>query len=117
MTTLTFPSNRATIRVGEIVHTDAACTQKATILTPDGVPIPNSHLVAVDGLRPYFTCATNTVLYVRTASGNVETLYPTDDPSTAAAVAVTGSKGSNAALTSLIAALIAVGVPITDSTT
>ena len=117
MTTLTFPSNRATRRAGEIIYTDAACTQKATILTPAGVPIPNSHIVAVEGLRPFFTCATNTVLYVKTDGGNVETLYPTDDPSTATAVAVTGSKGSNAALTSLIAALIAVGVPITDSTT
>lgn len=111
----TFPHERVAplATTGETIYADPACTQRATITTLAGVPIPNSKIdTGRDGLRAQFICALP-VVYVRN-SGAVTPLYP--DIASSTSVAVTGSKGGNAALTSLIAALIAAGVPITDST-
>lgn len=111
-----FPSvrNAPVATTGETIFADAACTQKASITTVAGIPIPNSKIdTGRDGLRPQFV-STLPVVYVRNA-GFVTALYP--DIASTAAVVVTGAKGGNAALTSLIAALVAVGIPITDSTT
>ena len=44
------------------------------------------------------------------------TVWHSSVNSTASKQTVTGAKGGNAALTSLIAALVAAGVPITDNT-
>lgn len=118
MARLTFPNDTSALRftTSAVLYADPACTALADVQYIGGAPIPGSKIDAdATGSLPLFLGPSGaTVVYTRTPSGQVETLYP--NVSGAASVNVTGSKGANAALTSLIAALVAQGL-ITDSTT
>lgn len=100
---------------GVVIFADKLLKTAAPInSTVNGAPLPGSKIDKWDnGDWPAFT-STLTPLYYKAGNGTVSTLYPVLGSTT---VNVTGSKGANAALTSLIAALIAAGVPINDQTT
>jgi hypothetical protein len=114
---LTFPATRTPPpNLSSVaVYTDSAGHSLATITTVAGAPVPGSRInVGLDGLMPEFLGPAGvTVLYGKTAAGVVFVLHPqlAVNPAT-----VTGSKGSNAALTSLMAALNAAGI-VVDATT
>lgn len=114
MTMNVFPLNAEPSQFGPsfIVYSDPNCTQRAAVYNMKGQPLPGSQVTSTGRQYQQFQC-TATVLYTRDLSGYVETIYP--HPFASSPV-VTGSKGSNAALTSLIAALAAQGL-ITDQTT
>lgn len=98
-----------------VIYADPACKVLADIQQPAGRPIPGSKIdVDQTGNLPQFLGPdTAQVVYTRTLAGQVVPLYPVVNGSVA--VNVSGAKGSNAALGSLIAALVAQGL-ITDST-
>jgi hypothetical protein len=108
-----FPLNPDSAALGQAftVYTDPRCTVKAPVFDTSGRPIPASQITVTGKQIPQFQ-STATVLYARDTAGIVETLYPHPF---ASSPAVTGAKGGNAALTSLIAALAAQGI-ITDQT-
>jgi hypothetical protein len=112
-----FPSERSwpSRTSSVVVFTDPACRVPASISAPGGGPLPGSKVdIGPDGRIPLFQGPPGaTALYCRDANGIVVALYP--HPS-ASATAVTGSKGGNSALASLIAALAAEGL-IIDQTT
>jgi hypothetical protein len=114
---LLFPSSRTPPprTTGLTLYTDAACRAAAALLTQGGAPIPGSKVdVGADGLLPLFQGPDGyTVLYARTPTGAVTLLHPAP---TAALPVVSGSKGSNAALGSLLAALAGEGVVLDQST-
>jgi hypothetical protein len=115
--TFTFPSDRSIGHDAEfgIVYTDPACTNMALITDLNGSPLPGSQIVVSnDGFWPLFKCAISPVYLPVGGTGDIITLYPSD--SDVPAQIVTGSKGGNVALASLITALIAAGVPIVDQT-
>jgi len=96
-----------------VLYVDPACTVPATVTALNGAPIPDSVVVAGrDGAS--FQSASSP-LYTPAADGTATVLNPALNFATPSAV--TGAKGANAALGSLITALIAVGIPITDQTT
>jgi len=79
-----------------------------------GAPLPGSKLDKdASGEWPQFTSLIAPV-YVRGGNGTVVSISP--QLSFAAPLTVTGAKGGNAALASLITQLIAAGIPIVDST-
>lgn len=109
-----FPSNANVPPLGPsfIVFSDPACRTKAAVFDLFGHPLPGSQVQAPGGVVTQFQ-ASATVLYARDTAGQVEALYP--HPA-ATQPTVTGSKGANAALTSLVQALAALGL-IVDQTT
>jgi hypothetical protein len=112
-----FPSVRAPVGgLHETIYTDPKCQQsKAAITDLNGIPIPQSRVMRdPSGLMSQFIYA-GTVCYSRGENGNIRALYP--DIGSQLPITVTGSKGANAALTSLIAALVSLGIPIVDGTT
>ena len=117
----TFPGDRFTdARAQSVtVYSDAKCSQLAPITTLAGAPIARSILViGPDGLWPYFAANLPTV-YVRDARGFIIRWYPASPAvqgATQPPTAVTGSRSTGAAMTSLIAALALQGMNITDGT-
>lgn len=109
-----FPSNPNVPALGQsfTVYADPACQVKASLFDLNGHPLPGSQATVVGGLIQPFQ-STLTVLYARDMAGQIEALYP---HAAATKPTVTGSKGANAALTSLVQALAAVGL-IVDQTT
>lgn len=109
-----FPSNSNVPPLGPsfIAFSDPTCRSKAAVFDLFGHPLPGSQVSAPGGVISQFLSAA-TVLYARDTAGQVETLYP---HVAATQPIVTGSKGANAALTSLVQALAAVGL-IVDQTT
>lgn len=114
---LTFPATRTppARTSGITVFTDQACTRVASITSLTGVPYPNGRIdVGSDDLLPEFIGpAGATVLYAKTAGGVPFVMHPA--PITTVPT-VTGAKGGNAALTSLMTALAASGI-VVDATT
>jgi hypothetical protein len=99
---------------GITLCSDKLLRSPAPVFNTTGAPLPGSKLDRWDnGDWPQFT-STITPLYYRAGNGTVSTLTPVIGSSV---VAVTGAKGGNAALASLIAALVQAGVPINDQTT
>jgi hypothetical protein len=117
MARLLFPALRTPPprTTGVTLYTDAACRALADLLTPAGTPMPGGKVdVGADGLLPLFQGPNGAaVLYARTPTGAVTTLHPTP---TAPPAVVTGSKGSNAALGSLIGVLAGEGLVVDQST-
>jgi hypothetical protein len=97
------------------VFTDPACRVLAQVVTQAGAALPGSKVnIGPDERIPLFQGPPGaTVLYCRDANGNILALYP---HAPASATAVTGSKGGNAALASLISALAAEGLVIDQTT-
>ena len=112
----TFPDNRTVpVNVLELmIFTDPGCTEPALIIdVVSGDPLPGSQVtVRADGVIPLFTCAAPTVF--TTYNGITQQLYP--NIAAGAPLTVTGSKSSGAAFTSLVAQLVAAGIPIVDAT-
>lgn len=117
MARLLFPSVRTApaTATAVTVYTDAACSLPANILDATNRVIPGGKVdIAPDGRLPLFYGPDGvSVLYARAPYGVVTTLHP---ETIGAAPTVTGAKGGNAALTSLLGALSAAGV-VTDATT
>jgi hypothetical protein len=117
----TFPADQATdVRAqSTIVYSDAGCTQLAPITTLAGAPILGSEIAVTDnGLWPYFLCVA-VIVYIRDTSGSVITWFPVSfgtEGTAQPATVITGSRSTGAAMTSLIAALIAGGANISDGT-
>lgn len=113
----TFPNDRVSAghQQSAALFTNMTLTARATIADAlTGRTIPGAQLdLGPDGLWPLFT-SPSTVLYYRNANGQTVSMVPA--VGAASPVTVTGAKGSNAALGSLVAALIAVGIPIVDGT-
>lgn len=111
----TFPQDRyAGRQQSTVVYLEPACKNVAPITDTFGRVIPNGQISASNSSWPLFLSAAS-VLYYRDASNNVVTMLPAVTASVAQIV--TGSKATGAAVTSLIAALKALGIPLTDSTT
>ena len=93
---------------GQPVFLDPACRNRATVLSPTGAPLPGNEVTVTGETVPLFQAAA-AVVYMRDATGQAVALYPhpTANPPT-----VTGSKGSNAALTSLMQALAGLGLVV-----
>lgn len=112
----TFPAVPTALGIaggGVPVFTDTKCTSRAQLFDSAGLPLRGNALeLPSTGRIPLFQ-ANASVLYVRDCTGAVITLDPSAQRT---AVAVTGAKGGNAALTSLIAALSQAGI-IVDQTT
>lgn len=110
-----FPSVRNQIGVtgGNVkVYVDSAFSQRASLFDINGVPIANNTLnIPNSGTLPEFQ-ATQSILYLRLNDNTPLALLPSSQRT---ASTVTGAKGGNAALTSLIAALVAQGL-IVDQT-
>ena len=100
---------------GVVIFSDKACRIPAAVNNATtGAPLPGSKLDKDPaGEWPQFT-STAAPVYVRGGNGTVVTISP--QLSFGNPLTVTGSKGGNAALASLITQLIAAGVPIVDST-
>ena len=113
MTAFTYSLPGSTDGLTAVLYVDPACTVPAAVTQLNGAPIPDSVVVA--GRDGASFQSVSSPLYTPAPDGAVAVLSPALN--FAAPSAVTGAKGSNAALASLIAALIAVGVPITDQTT
>jgi len=96
------------------VYVDQTCRTPANILTQNGAPVPGSKLdLGTDGQLPLFQGPdTITVLWAKAGYGTPFSLHPA---ATVSLPIVTGAKGGNAALTSLLAALAVEGV-IVDQT-
>lgn len=115
MTLLSYSKPRLDNDPGSLtVYADAACTVPLQITVngsaaPDGLLQPNP-----DGSWPVFQTSASPVYVL--SSDNTPTML-TPELSYSAPGAVTGAKAGNAALASLIGALIAIGVPLTDQTT
>ena len=110
----TFPAESGPYGVsGSVpVYTDPACRNQAPIFDGNGAQLRNNAPILVTGrIAPFQSTAS--VLYIRYGVGNVITLYPAIVNKTPPTV--TGSKGGNAALASLVGALAAAGV-IVDTT-
>jgi hypothetical protein len=116
MARLLFPSVRTAPghATAVTVYNDAACTTPANILDVTNRVIPGAKVdVSPDGRLPLFYGPDAvSVLYARAPYGVVTTLHP---ETVGAAPTISGAKGGNAALTSLIGALSAAGV-VTDAT-
>ena len=111
----TFPSDRLGVgMIGPIpVFVDARLTVRATLFDEHGNPLPHNQLTIPDsGMLPNFS-ANATVLYVRADDGTVRELFSNVARTM---IPVNGSKGGNAALTSLMAALAQLGI-VVDQTT
>jgi hypothetical protein len=117
----TFPANQAAdVRAQfAIVYTDPGCTELAPITTLAGTPIPGSEIVVGDNaLWPLFLCPAPSV-YIHDTAGSVIQWYPValgTGGTTQPATVISGSRSTGAAMTSLIAALIAGGANISDGT-
>ena len=110
-----FPLDDASIGIdGAIpIFVDSGCTIRATLYDTNGAVLRgNSLFVGSSDRLPTFQ-ANATVVYTRDAGGRVVTIYP--HPAKNSPI-ITGSKGANAALTSLITALANEGL-IVDQTT
>lgn len=111
----TFPSNQNANGAESLtVCSDPACTILAPIMTAGSSQlIPGSVIAATpNGLIPFFSSSAYT-LYALDATGRVITLSPVIGGTP---VTVTGSRSSGAAVSNLIAALVAQGLPFTDGT-
>lgn len=111
----TFPSNANAGGAESLtVCLDPGCTIPAPIVNPvNGAPIPGSILIATpDGLWPQYACAAP-ILYALDNTGRIITINPIIG---GPAITVTGSRSTGAAVTSLIAALVAQGLNIVDGT-
>lgn len=117
MTTYTYtPGYRVAGVTSVLVFTDTLLSIPATISDATGLGYPTNQLPLLDdGEIPAFQCTSAPVYFGDPESGQPVTLSPTETYS--APVPITGSKGANAALASLIAGLIQCGVPIVDQTT
>jgi hypothetical protein len=99
---------------GLVVYLDKTLRIPAPV-SVNGVPASGSKIDRDNnGDFPTFT-STIAPLYVRAPNGGSVALQP--QLNFASPLNVTGAKGGNVALGNLITALIAAGVPITDSTT
>jgi len=98
---------------GATMYADPACSVKAVLTDLNGRTLSGSVATIQDGSFAQFQ-ATQAVLYFRAASGVIYPVYP--EAHAGVLPVVTGSKGANAALTSLLAALASAGI-ITDSST
>ena len=110
-----FPSDSSGANFGSHVqvYADSNCRVLASVSDPSsGKPLPQAQVAVINGRIQPFSCS-QAVVYVRDNSGNIQALYPS---SIQTKPTVTGSKGGNAALTSLISTLAGLGI-ITDSTT
>lgn len=111
-----FPESRQPIGIvggGVQLFIDAGLTQRASLFDVNGKPLPGNALnIPYSGVLPVFQ-STASLLYLRAPSGEIMELYPSAQKT---APVVTGSKGANAALTSLMAALSSLGL-VVDSTT
>lgn len=111
----TFPQDRqAGKQSSAVLYLESGCKNLAPITDVNGKAIPKSTIAASGGLWPFYVSPA-TALYYRDAANVVVTVLPSIGSSTAQIV--TGSKTTGAAVTSLIAALNALGIPLTDSTT
>jgi hypothetical protein len=114
----TFPADRTAGHGVEfaIVCSDPLAAVPVPVFDLFGNTIPASQIAPnQDGLWPLFTCAVQPV-YVQVPTGEVLQMSATDNRNEAALV-VTGSRGGNTALASLISALVAANFPISDQTT
>jgi hypothetical protein len=109
-----FPLNTDGTAFGEYIQpcVDPAATIPAAVFDMNGAPIPNGTVVIASQTIPLFQSAAS-ILYVTNTGGYISPIYPAPD---ATHPTITGSKGGNAALTSLISALAAQGL-IVDTTT
>lgn len=109
-----FPSNPSVPALGQsfVAYVDPACRVKASLFDLNGHPLPGAQATVVGGVIQPFQAAPS-VLYARDTAGQIEALYA---HAAATKPTVTGAKGANAALTSLVQALAALGL-IVDQTT
>ena len=112
----TFPANQAADQQSWVVYLDPAATQLAPVFDAvSGVPLAGSVIVASqEHLWPLFTCPGALVLYAYDATGRIVAVQAI--VGAGPSITVTGSKSSGAAMTSLLAALVALGVSVTDGT-
>jgi len=119
----TFPSNNGPYKLAgaQKVFVDTKFQTRANVLDTNGNPLPGNQVnVPPSGIVPNFQItATVTagvtspgVVYLQGDDGNPIPLYPNAHTTTPT---VTGSKGANAALTSLMSALAQLGI-VVDST-
>lgn len=108
-----FPENRNSIGItgGVKLFLDFNLTQRASLFDLNGKPLPGNVLNITGATMPEFQSSAS-VLYVANAAGETIAIAPHAQRT---AVVVTGSKGANAALTSLMAALVQLGL-VVDTT-
>lgn len=100
---------------GVVLFQDAILSRLAPVNDAvTGVPLPASKLNRQINAEWPSVTSTVPALFYRAGNGVVSQLLPVLGTSP---VTVAGAKGGNAALTSLIAALIAAGIPLKDTTT
>jgi hypothetical protein len=112
-----FPADRsAGKQQSATIYLDAGLTRRAPITDANGNTIASAQIAADDDhLWPIFQSAASVVYYRNANTGKVETMRSAGIAA-GTTISITGSRGGNAALASLIAGLIAAGVPITDNT-
>lgn len=113
----TFPQNPGPYGHGGStgVWIDPKALNPATVFDATGAPLPGNRLPVDNDGRILPFQAAPAVLYIKTASRKIVALYPSV-PTVGTAPTVTGSKGANAALTSLMTTLAALGI-VVDGTT
>ena len=109
----TFPDRDGGTNFGSHIQffTDAKCTQLASLTDMNGVPLPKAQVQVLNGVIQSFQSSA-TILYCRNNSGNIVSFYPHIARTMAS---VSGSKGGNAALSSLMSALSGQGL-VSDAT-
>lgn len=93
---------------GVALYADSKLTQRASLFDLNGRPLQGNVLNVTGAFMPEFQ-APNSVLYLRASGGDVVELFASG-PRTAPIV--TGAKGGNAALTSLVSALAQLGIVV-----
>lgn len=106
------PSPTFGVSGGLALFTDSRLTLRATVYDLNGRPLPGNVVNVTGALIPEFQSASG-ILFFRAGSGEVAALSASGQRS---GVVVSGAKGGNAALTSLIAALAQLGI-VVDQTT
>lgn len=111
-----FPANQAADQQSWVVYLDPAATQLAPVFDAiTGAPLPASTIVASqEHLWPLFSCPGVGTLYAYDATGRIVTIQSI--VGAGAAITITGSRSTGAAVTSLIAALASLGVSVVDGT-
>ena len=96
------------------VFTDATFRTRVTVYNANGTQLPGNEVTVTNGyLTTFYTASTVNTVFLKGDDGNPIQLFA---HASASAIVVTGSKGANAALTSLMSALAQIGI-VVDQTT
>lgn len=112
----TFPANQTAVQQSWVVYLDPAVSILAPVCDAvSGAPLPGSTVIASqEKIWPLFTCAGVSVLYTLDVTGQVTIIRPA--VGIGPVVTITGSRSGGAATASLIAALAALGMSVSDGT-